>query len=81
MTGCKENPVQEYGSTLTNAVKQSQNVSIMSEISNIKKAIREFSEEKGRLPQNIEEIENFMGRPIDKQNISYDPETGEVTKK
>lgn len=79
--GCKENPVQEYSNTLTNSLKQSQNVSIISEISNIKKAVQSFSEEKGRLPQNIEEIEHFMGRSIDKQNISYNPETGEVTKK
>ena len=81
MIGCKENPVQEYGSTLSNSLKQSKDVAVISEISNIKKAVQSFSEERGRLPQNIEEVERFIGRPIDKEQISYNPETGEVTRK
>lgn len=78
-SACKDNPVQEYGSSLSQSLKKSQDVALQAELSNIKKAIMAFSQEKGRLPSNIEEIEAFMGKGIEKEKFSYNPETGEVS--
>lgn len=73
-SGCKDNPVSDYGSSLSQSLKKSQDVALQAELSNIKKAIMTFTQEKGRLPSNIEEIKAFMGKGIEKEKFSYNPE-------
>lgn len=78
---CKDNPVQEYGTTLSQSLKKSEKVALEANLSELKKAIQRFSEEKGRLPLSINEIEAYTGQSIDKEKIEYNPETGEIRAK
>ncbi len=79
IVGCNNNPVQEYGTTLSNSLKKSQDVALQSELSSLKKSIQAFCEEKGRLPLGIEELERFINREIDREKFYYNPETGEIS--
>lgn len=81
LCSCKDNPVQEYSNTLSTSLKKSQDIALQSEISNLKKALQSFSEEMGKLPASIEELEKYINRPIDKEKIQYNPETGEISAK
>lgn len=78
---CKDNPVKGYSDTLSTSIKKSQDVALQSEISNLRRAVQSFSEEKGKLPNSIEELERFINKPIDREKITYNPETGEISSK
>jgi hypothetical protein len=75
--GCSDdkNPVREYGSTLTGAVKKAERAKAVADLVTIRVAIMSYKAERGEYPPNLRALNM---REIYPDMYSYDPETGAV---
>lgn len=73
-----KNPVEQYGDDVTKAYKRTQQFGSRMEVKNLQDAIRSFQVMNGRYPNDLKEIEQFIGTPLDSGKYEYDPSTGTV---
>lgn len=74
--GCSDNnPVKEYGSTLTGAVKKAEKAKAAADLLTIKAEIMRSKVDKGEYPSSLQDL-NLQDIYTDL--YSYDPETGAV---
>ncbi len=75
--GCSDdkNPVREYGSTLTGAVKKAERAKVLADMLTIKSEIMRYKTENGSFPQSLNDL-NL--KKIYSELYTYDPETGAV---
>ncbi len=76
--GCSEeqkNPIREYGDTLVDSLDKAETAALKINLRTIETAINRFEAEKGRLPENLGEL-NLANISI--RDYDYDPDTGHV---
>jgi hypothetical protein len=81
---CKEkpkNPVAEYGDALIDSYKRGQNAGEKANLDALKKAVESYRATNGRLPENMEEMKEFIGSGIDTSKYDYNSENGAVSLK
>jgi hypothetical protein len=81
---CKEkpkNPVAEYGDALIDSYKRGQKAGDTANLDALKKAVESYRATNGRLPENMEEMNEFIGSGIDTSKYDYNPENGAVSLK
>lgn len=76
--GCSDdkNPVREYGSTLTGAVKKAEKAKVLADMVTIKAEIMRYKTERGDFPPSLQALNM---REIYPDLYRYNPETGEVS--
>ena len=76
--GCSDdkNPVREYGSTLTGAVKKAERAKVLADLLTIKAEIMRYKAESGAFPPTLQALNM---REIYPDLYRYNPETGEVS--
>lgn len=79
-TGCSDdkNPVREYGTTLTGAVKKAEKAKAVADLVTIKAELMRYKAEHGEYPSNLESL-NLPD--IYPGVYTYDPETGAIAVK
>ena len=79
-TGCSDdkNPVREYGSTLTGAVKKAEKAKTVADLVTIKAEIMRYKAESGEYPPNLQALKM---KDLYPNLYTYDPETGAVALK
>ena len=77
-TSCSDdkNPVREYGSTLTGAVKKAERAKVVADMVAIKAEIMRYRAENGNPPPSLQALNM---KEIYPNLYRYDPETGEVS--
>lgn len=70
-----KNPVREYGSTLTGAVKKAEKTKVLADMVAIKSEIMRYKTENGAFPQSLNDLNM---KEIDPDLYNYNPETGQV---
>jgi hypothetical protein len=81
---CKEkpkNPVAEYGDTLIDSYQRSRQTAEKANLDTLRKAVESYRASNGRLPENLEEMKEFIGSGIDTSKYDYNPENGAVSLK
>jgi hypothetical protein len=81
---CKEkpkNPVAEYGDALIDSYKRGQQAGETANLDALKKAVESYRATNGRLPENLEEVKEFIGSGVDTAKYDYNPENGVVSLK
>ena len=75
--GCSDdkNPLREYGSTLTGAVKKAERTKVLADMMTIKAEIMRYKAENGAFPPSLQALNM---REIYPDLYKYNPETGEV---
>ncbi len=79
-TSCSDdkNPVREYGSTLTGAVKKAERAKVVADLVAIKAEIMRYRAENGNPPPSLQALNM---KEIYPDLYRYNPETGEVALK
>jgi hypothetical protein len=77
-SSCRENPVEQYGKGLTDAVKESRDVSMEASLGSARKSIAAFRATEGRNPESLDELAAYMGAALAPEDYAYDPATGEI---
>lgn len=80
-TGCEENPVDEYGTGLIKAYKQSQPAADSANLRLLQQSAETFRAARGRYPRDLSELEAFTGAQIPSGKFSYDPSSGQISLK
>ena len=77
-TSCSDdkNPVREYGSTLTGAVKKAERAKVLADMVAIKAEIMRYKAENGSFPPSLRALNM---KEIYPDLYQYNPETGEVS--
>lgn len=75
---CKENPLEEYGDTLIREYKRSWHVEKGISLERLQKAIQAFHASNGRYPEDIRELEGFMGERLSDERYDYNRDTGTI---
>jgi hypothetical protein len=81
---CKEkpkNPVAEYGNALVDSYKRGQQAGEKANLEALKQAVASYRATNGRLPENLEEAQEFIGSGIDMSKYDYNPDNGMVSLK
>ena len=81
---CKEkpkNPVAEYGDALIDSYKRGQQAGEKANLDALKKAVESYRATNGRLPENLDKVQEFIGSGIDPSKYDYNPENGSVSLK
>ncbi|MBF0518979.1 MAG: hypothetical protein HQK92_04570 [Nitrospirae bacterium] len=73
--------VQEMAKSRKEALDNSKVVAQKTELENLKAAAKAFNASEGRFPNDLAELEQFSGSPIDKAVYNYDPKTGALSLK
>jgi len=79
--GCKDNPVEEYGTGLVNTYQSTGQKADQASLSLLKTSIRTFHTAYGRFPQSLDELSQSTGARLDPSLYDYNPETGEIALK
>ena len=77
--GCKDNPVESYGTGLVGAKKQAENTKDQANLVGLQQAVQQFRAFNGRLPESLEELKGSVRMEFDVSRYDYDPDTGKVT--
>jgi len=80
-TACKDNPAEKYGDTVIEKYKDTQEFGDRVSLQRLQQAVQTFRITNGRLPESLEELENFTGEKLDKNRYDYDPDTGTLALK
>jgi hypothetical protein len=82
-SGCedKTNPVEEYGTGLTDAYHNSQKAADSAGLETLRRSVKTFRSANERNPASLEELSGFVGISIDTNAYDYDPATGQVNLK
>jgi hypothetical protein len=78
---CKDNPVDNYGTTVVDKYKSTEQFADRVSLQNIQQSVTTFRLTNGRFPEDLEELSNFAGTPLDPGKYEYDASTGKVTAK
>jgi hypothetical protein len=83
LTSCSDekNPVQQYGTTLTQSYKSAQKLDSKVNILEVRKSIQEFFAANGRYPADLSELSAFNGITLKSDKYEYDLETGTLSEK
>ncbi len=84
LTACKDkprNPVKEYGNALINSYEKAQDAADTANFELIKRAIQQFHAANGEYPENLQDLQKFIGIDINADMYEYDPRTGTITLK
>jgi hypothetical protein len=75
--GCSDdkNPVREYGSALTGAVKKAEKTKGLADMLTIRTEIMRYKTENGEFPQSLVDLKM---KDLDPDLYNYNPETGQV---
>jgi hypothetical protein len=78
--GCERenNPVDQYGTGLVDAYKESQAAGEQATLSAIRSAVAVHRATEGKYPESLDAIAAGMGTPLDPDVYAYDPATGSV---
>lgn len=79
--GCKENPVEEYGTGIVESYKSTGQKADQASLSLLKTSIRTFYTANGRYPESLDELSQSTGARLDPSRYDYNPETGEIALK
>ena len=79
--GCKENPVEQYGTGLVDAYKKAEPAADEANVAMLRQSIQAFRAAQGRFPESLEELEGMTGTSIDPEQYLYDPGTGQLSRK
>ena len=76
--GCSDskNPVREYGSNLTGAVKKAEQAKVIADLTTIKMEIMRYKAENGEFPPSLQALGN---KAVNPDLFAYDPATGTVS--
>lgn len=77
--GCKENPVEEYGTGLVDKYQSTQKDADAASLSLLRQSIRMYRTANGRYPASLDELSAATGTELDPEKFAYDPATGELT--
>lgn len=78
---CKDNPVDDYGTTVVDKYKSTEQLADRISLQNIQQSVTTFRLTNGRFPEDLEELSDFSGTILDPEKYDYDPSTGKVTEK
>jgi len=70
-----KNPVREYGTTLTGAVKKAEKTKVLADMATIRSEIMRYKAENSAFPPSLNELNM---KDIDADLYTYNPETGQV---
>ena len=75
---CSEdtNPVQQYGSGMTESYKSARKLDSKVNILEVRKSIQEFYAANGRYPADLDELSGFNGITLKGDKYEYDPANG-----
>jgi hypothetical protein len=78
---CKDNPVDDYGTTVVDKYKSTERLADQVSLQNIQQSVTTFRLTNGRFPEDLEELSDFTGTTLDPEKYDYNPSTGKVTEK
>lgn len=81
---CKEKPktaFDEYGDALIDSYRKAQKTETITNLDTIRKAISMYYAEKGKYPESLKDINEYLRSEIDLSKYIYDSNTGKVTLK
>jgi hypothetical protein len=83
LTSCSDdtNPVQQYGSGMTEAHKSARRLDSKVNILEVRKSIQEFYAANGRYPADLNELAGFNGIMLKGDKYEYEPATGTLVEK
>jgi hypothetical protein len=79
VSGCTENPVEEYGTGLTDAYIDSKDAAKKADLDIAKRGITSFRAVEGRYPRSLDEISTYMSMRLSAEDYDYDPSTGRIS--
>ncbi|UCG79327.1 MAG: hypothetical protein JSV21_05760 [Nitrospirota bacterium] len=82
LMSCKDssNPADRYGETVVDKYISTQEFGEDITLRNLQQAITTFRLTHGRFPEDIDEVSDFSGMPLDADKYDYDPSTGVLSK-
>ena len=78
VSGCKENPVEQYSTVLVESKKKAHDAADAATLSAIEMTIKNYRAMNRNNPPDLKEISNMMGSELDPGKYDYDPASGEV---
>jgi hypothetical protein len=81
IVSCNDNPVQQYGTTMTQSYKSAQKLDATVNLQQVQKSIQEFYAANGRYPADLNELSTTSGLTLKSDNYIYNPENGTLTEK
>ncbi len=83
LASCTEenNPVQQYGNTVTGTYKKAKQLDNKVNVQQVQKSIQEFYAANNRYPATLQELSAFNGISLKSDNYDYNPVTGSITEK
>jgi hypothetical protein len=78
---CKDNPVDKYGTTVVDKFKSTEQFADQVSLQNIQQSVTTFRLTNSRFPEDLKELSDFAGTPLDPEKYDYDSSTGKVTAK
>lgn len=79
--GCEDNPVEQYGTGLTNTIGRARVTVKTTNLQELRKSIQGFRAINERFPEDIQEIEKYTGLKLDPEKYDYDPATGNISER
>lgn len=78
---CKDtpNPVEKYGVTVVDKYKSTQEFGDRVSLQRLQQAVTTFRLTNGRFPEDLQELENYVGETLDANKYAYDPASGKIT--
>lgn len=83
LSACSDdkNPVQQYGSTLTQSQKSARKLDAKVNVQQVRQSIEAFHVANGRYPADLNELAAFSGLTLKSEAYEYDPVNGTLTEK
>ncbi len=81
VVSCNDNPVQQYGTIMTQSYKSTQMLTDKVNVEQVQKSIREFYAANGRYPADLNELSTMSGLTLKSDKYVYDPENGTLAEK
>ncbi len=79
LSGCEENPVEEYGAGLVETYKSTEKKADAANLAVAQRAVAAFRAANGRYPEGLEELKSFSTIALDPALYDYDPATGRIS--
>ena len=73
------NQTAQYGNRLIKTYKDTQKFGDRTSVQSLQESIRAFQASNGRYPNDLKELEDFAGIPLDRSKYAYDPLTGIIS--
>lgn len=76
-----KNPIAEQGDRMIRAYDRSKVVRDEASIVSIRTAVQAYYAANGKYPDNLSDVEDLIGSPVDFSKYDYNPQNGSVTLK